>query len=59
MKYLLLIYSQENAWPPEEHQVALAESIDLSIVLVSPARVRVAGGHARDRTGGGASSAHR
>ncbi|MEX1042700.1 MAG: YciI family protein [Pirellulaceae bacterium] len=33
MKYLLLIYSQENAWQPEEHQVALAESIELCHTL--------------------------
>jgi hypothetical protein len=29
MKYLLLMYAEEGAWPPEEHQVALAESIEI------------------------------
>jgi hypothetical protein len=29
MKYLLLIYSKEGVWPPDEHQVALNESIEL------------------------------
>lgn len=29
MKYLLLIYSEEGVWPPDEHAVALAESIDI------------------------------
>lgn len=33
MKYLLLIYSEENAWSPDEHQVALAESIELCHTL--------------------------
>ncbi len=27
--YLVLLYAEEGAWPPEEHAVALAESIDL------------------------------
>lgn len=29
MKYMLLIHSAEDAWPPEEHKVALEESIQL------------------------------
>lgn len=29
MKYILLMYAEEGAWPPEEHRVALAESIDI------------------------------
>lgn len=33
MKYLLLIYSEETAWAPEEHKKALAESIDLCHTL--------------------------
>jgi hypothetical protein len=33
MKYILLIYSEENVWPPAEHAVALAESIALCHTL--------------------------
>jgi hypothetical protein len=29
MKYILLMYAEEGAWPPEEHRVALQESIDV------------------------------
>ncbi len=29
MKYIILIYSQEGVWPPDEHKVALDESIQL------------------------------
>jgi hypothetical protein len=29
MKYLLLMYAEEGAWPPEDHRVALKESIDI------------------------------
>ena len=29
MKYIVLMYAEEGAWPPEEHRVALQESIDL------------------------------
>jgi hypothetical protein len=29
MKYLILMYAAPGAWPPEEHRVALAESIGL------------------------------
>ncbi len=29
MKFLLLLYAEEGAWPPEDHRVALQESIDL------------------------------
>ncbi len=29
MKFLLLIHSAEDAWPPNEHEVALEESIQL------------------------------
>lgn len=27
MKFLLLMYAEEGAWPPDEHRVALQESI--------------------------------
>jgi hypothetical protein len=27
MKYLVLLYAEEGAWPPEDHRVALQESI--------------------------------
>jgi hypothetical protein len=29
MKYIILMYSAKDAWPPEEHKIALAESIEL------------------------------
>jgi len=29
MKFLVLLYAEEGAWPPEDHRVALAESIEL------------------------------
>jgi hypothetical protein len=29
MKYIVLLYAEEGAWPPEDHRVALAESIEL------------------------------
>ncbi|HCS53477.1 YciI family protein [Rubinisphaera sp.] len=29
MKFLLLIHSAEDAWPPDEHAVALEESVQL------------------------------
>lgn len=29
MKYLILLYAEPGAWPPEEHRVALQESIDV------------------------------
>lgn len=29
MKYIVLLYSEPDAWPPEEHAVALQESIEL------------------------------
>lgn len=29
MKYLLLMYAEEGAWPPEDHQVALQESVNI------------------------------
>jgi hypothetical protein len=29
MKYILLMYAEEGAWPPDDHRVALAESIDI------------------------------
>lgn len=29
MKYILLMYAAEGAWPPEEHQVAIQESVAL------------------------------
>lgn len=27
MKYLVLLYAEEGAWPPEDHRIALQESI--------------------------------
>lgn len=29
MKYLILMYAEPGAWPPEDHRLALQESIDL------------------------------
>lgn len=29
MKYMILMYAAEGAWPPDEHQLALAESVEL------------------------------
>jgi hypothetical protein len=29
MKYILLMYAEPGAWPPEEHRVALTESIQV------------------------------
>lgn len=29
MKFLILLYAEEGAWPPDDHRVALQESIDL------------------------------
>ena len=29
MKFILLMYAEEGAWPPDDHRVALAESIDV------------------------------
>lgn len=29
MKYIILMYAAEDAWPPAEHQVALEDSIEL------------------------------
>ena len=29
MKYLVLMYAEEGAWPPDDHRVALAESIEI------------------------------
>jgi len=29
MKYIILLYATKEAWPPEEHKLALEESIDL------------------------------
>jgi hypothetical protein len=29
MKFILLMYAEEGAWPPDDHRVALAESIDI------------------------------
>ena len=29
MKFLLLMYAEEGAWPPDDHRVALAESIEI------------------------------
>lgn len=33
MKFILLMYSEPGAWPPEEHRVALQASIDECHVL--------------------------
>lgn len=33
MEYLVLMYAEEGAWPPDEHRVALQESIDLCHAL--------------------------
>jgi hypothetical protein len=35
MKFLVLMHAAEGAWPPEEHQVALQESIDVCNDLAS------------------------
>jgi len=29
MKYLILLYAEPGAWPPEEHQTAIQESVDV------------------------------
>ena len=29
MKYLILLYAEPGAWPPEEHAVAVQESVDV------------------------------
>ena len=29
MKYVLLMYAEEGAWPPEEHRAAIEESIEI------------------------------
>lgn len=29
MKYIVLMYAEEGAWPPDEHRAALEESIDI------------------------------
>ncbi|MGC1272905.1 MAG: YciI family protein [Planctomycetaceae bacterium] len=29
MKYLVLLYAEPDAWPPDEHRVALEESVEL------------------------------
>lgn len=29
MKYLVLLYAEEGAWPPEEHKAAIQKSVDL------------------------------
>lgn len=33
MKYMLLIYGDENAWTPEEREACMAESVDLCYEL--------------------------
>ena len=33
MKFLVLMYAEPEAWPPDEHVEALAESVDLCHVL--------------------------
>lgn len=34
MKYILLMYSEECAWPPEEHRKALQESVEICHQLI-------------------------
>lgn len=29
MKYIVLLYAEDGAWPPEDHRVALQESIEI------------------------------
>lgn len=29
MKYLILLYAEEGAWPPEDHKVALEQSVQV------------------------------
>jgi hypothetical protein len=29
VKYILLMYAEEGAWPPDEHRIAVQESVDL------------------------------
>jgi hypothetical protein len=29
MKYILLMYAEEGAWPPEDHRVAIQQSVDV------------------------------
>lgn len=38
MKYLLLMYAEVGAWPPEDHRAALAESIDICYDLHNQGR---------------------
>lgn len=38
MKYMVLLYAEPGAWPPEEHRVALQESIDLCHTLHAEGR---------------------
>lgn len=33
MKYLVLLYAEPGAWPPDDHKVALEESIELCHTL--------------------------
>ena len=33
MKYILLMYAEPDAWPPDEHQSAIAESVQLCNAL--------------------------
>lgn len=33
MKYLILLHSTEDAWPPEEHRAAIEESVNLCHAL--------------------------
>jgi hypothetical protein len=33
MKYIVLMYAKEGAWPPEEHQAAIRESVELCHLL--------------------------
>jgi hypothetical protein len=40
MKFLLLMYAEEGAWPPDEHRVALQESIQICHDLAAKGQYR-------------------
>ncbi len=40
MKYILLMYAEAGVWPPEEHQAAIQESVDLCHRLHADGRYR-------------------
>lgn len=59
MKYLVLLYAEDGAWPPDEHRVALQQSIDLCHELhangqylgAAPLQPRSTGAYVRVRDG--------